>query len=296
MSTTIKYTLYHKISPLGLNYLGSTKNVDPIKYKGNGTYWKLHLKKHNFKRQDIKTIILFETFDKYEIRRMGLYYSQLFNVVESEEWANLIPESGDGVHGGRLSEEHKRKLSISSSNKKNSKETREKISKANKGRKLSEETKMKIAIAHTGKKLGPLSEEHKRRLSEARTGKTKPGVPVINKETGELYPSVRVAAQKLKKNESYLALLLRNKSDNSPLKYANENYVSVPKPSIVGRIVSEETKLKMKIRSGIARKVVDVETSVVYNCIVDAAKSIGIKSNTLSSQLKHNRKCRFKYL
>ena len=41
----------------------------------------------------------------------------------------------------------------------------------NKGKHLSEETKRKISEAQKGKKLGPLSEEHKRKIAETMAGK-----------------------------------------------------------------------------------------------------------------------------
>jgi hypothetical protein len=86
--------LYIKETPNGLKYLGTTcKN--PFKYKGSGKYWVRFLNKYKFKIKDIKTTILFETTDKDILKEKGLYYSKLYNVVESESWANLIPESGD---------------------------------------------------------------------------------------------------------------------------------------------------------------------------------------------------------
>ena len=39
---------------------------------------------------------ILETNNKEEIKEKGLYYSKLWNIVESEEWANLNPERGDG--------------------------------------------------------------------------------------------------------------------------------------------------------------------------------------------------------
>lgn len=77
----------------GLKYLGKTAQIDPFKYKGSGKYWRLHLKKHG---NDVSTEILLESDSKTEIKRMGLYYSVLWNVVDSIEWANLKPETGDG--------------------------------------------------------------------------------------------------------------------------------------------------------------------------------------------------------
>jgi hypothetical protein len=90
---TTVYYLYkktHKIT--NLKYLGFTKK-DPYKYKGSGTRWLFHLKKHGY---DIETEILHETTDQNKIQQLGEYYSKLWNVVRSTEWANLKPETGEG--------------------------------------------------------------------------------------------------------------------------------------------------------------------------------------------------------
>ncbi len=50
-------------------------------------------------------------------------------------------------------------------------EHRRKISEARMGQRLTEETKRKVSETKRGKKNGPLSEEHRRKLSEARRGK-----------------------------------------------------------------------------------------------------------------------------
>jgi len=87
------YYLYQKTHQLTqLNYLGFTRK-DPEKYKGSGVYWLSHLQKHgNF----VDTRILLQTDDYSELCKSGKYYSQLWNVVESENWANLKPEYGEG--------------------------------------------------------------------------------------------------------------------------------------------------------------------------------------------------------
>lgn len=87
--------LYVKLSPKGLFYLGKTEK-NPYTYLGSGLIWKRHLKKHNYKSDDIKTFILHETSNKGEMEKMGVYYSKLFNIVESKQWANLRVECGDG--------------------------------------------------------------------------------------------------------------------------------------------------------------------------------------------------------
>lgn len=88
------YKKTHNIT--GLKYLGKTKQ-DPFKYKGSGVVWTRHIKKHGY---DVTTEILFEAEDNSKIREWGIYYSNLWNVVESKEWANLKPEEGDGGYMG----------------------------------------------------------------------------------------------------------------------------------------------------------------------------------------------------
>jgi hypothetical protein len=89
--TIYLYKKTHRVT--GLKYLGTTNSKNPYRYKGSGTYWRHHCDKHGY---DIDTEILFETDNKEELRSKGLYYSELWNVVDSKEWANLKPEEGNG--------------------------------------------------------------------------------------------------------------------------------------------------------------------------------------------------------
>lgn len=85
------YLKEHKIT--GMKYLGMTSAADPYKYQGSGKYWRNHLAKHGTL---IETIILFKSEDKTKIKEKGKFYSELYNVVESKEFANLKIEEGDG--------------------------------------------------------------------------------------------------------------------------------------------------------------------------------------------------------
>ena len=85
------YIKQHSIT--GLKYLGYTSSKDPYKYKGSGKYWLRHLSKHG---KYITTTILLATKDLADIKDTGIYFSKLFNVAKSLEWANLKEESGDG--------------------------------------------------------------------------------------------------------------------------------------------------------------------------------------------------------
>lgn len=77
----------------GYKYLGKTISKDPHKYHGSGKLWKRHLNKHGY---DYTTEILATCKNKEEVREMGLYYSELYNIVEDKSFANLMVESGDG--------------------------------------------------------------------------------------------------------------------------------------------------------------------------------------------------------
>ena len=90
----MNYYLYLKTHNVtGFKYLGQTKN-DPFKYKGSGKRWIRHLKVHG---NDIKTEILLYTSDYEELKKTGIFFSKLFNIVQSKEWANLTEESGNGI-------------------------------------------------------------------------------------------------------------------------------------------------------------------------------------------------------
>lgn len=89
------YYLYVKThNKTGLKYLGKTMKSDPHLYKGSGKRWLSHLKKHGY---DYTTQILLFTEDKEELKQTGIFFSRIWNIVKSDDWANLTEEKGDGV-------------------------------------------------------------------------------------------------------------------------------------------------------------------------------------------------------
>lgn len=150
------FYLYLKIhNTTNKKYLGQTiKN--PFTYRGSGTHWTNHIKKHGY---DVTTIILYETPFSEELEEAGIYYSELWNIVESDDFANLIVEAGNTVAG----------KSNPMFGKTHTDETKHKISKSKKNKKLSDETKYKMSKSHTGKKL---SESHIERMKINHTGFT----------------------------------------------------------------------------------------------------------------------------
>lgn len=168
--------LYKKThNKTGLQYLGKTEK-DPYTYCGSGTRWLTHLEKHG---TDLHTEIIKECATKEEMTYWGSYYSELWNIVESDEWANLRPETGDGgdtskfidyknthrnikgktyeeIYGPCRAKELKRSRSLSNS-----------LTKL--GKPMSEEQKAKRRHPY-----GPKSQAFKNKLSEIAKNRPKP--------------------------------------------------------------------------------------------------------------------------
>ena len=106
-NTYILYVMTHDIT--GLKYLGYTTQ-DLKYYNGSGRYWRKHLQKHG---THITKEILLETTDYNKLVEMGVYYSELWDVVKSvgdnrkKLWANEKPECGIG---GGMTDEIKSKV------------------------------------------------------------------------------------------------------------------------------------------------------------------------------------------
>jgi hypothetical protein len=160
--------LYKKIhKDTGLKYLGKTIASDPFAYPGSGVYWTNHLKTHGY---NIETEILRECQTEEELVYWGKYYSKLWNVVESQEWANLTEEAGPG---GYWSKESKQKLSQTNKIRLAKLSSEEKIQRMKKSCSSPEswtvERRNKISQALTGKKR---SAETKKKISETNAKRT----------------------------------------------------------------------------------------------------------------------------
>lgn len=101
-------SIYDKIEPTYLyikqhsitkkKYFGKTTQ-DPYKYLGSGKYWLSHIKKHG--KEHIVTIWVSEPFYDTSITEVALHLSKENNIVNSNDWANLILENGlDGAPKG----------------------------------------------------------------------------------------------------------------------------------------------------------------------------------------------------
>jgi hypothetical protein len=182
ITPTYLYIKQHSIT--GLKYFGKTTNSNPLKYLGSGTYWKKHIRKHG--EEYVETIWMSEPYTNKEIlTEVALKFSIENNIVESNEWANLILENGldGGTHGAIVSSETRNKISASNSRRrlsdatkqkiKNSKlnisdETRAKIGAASKNRIASAETRKKLSITSTGRMH---TDETKEKIRQINLGK-----------------------------------------------------------------------------------------------------------------------------
>lgn len=157
----ITYYLYKKThNQTGLKYLGYTKRPNPSTYKGSGHYWQRHINKHGY---DVNTEILFESTNMSEVREQGLYYSKLWNVVESNEWANLKPESGTG---GDMGLAGRKKVSEKMKGRAKSAVWKENHSKIMTGKKHTEEAKLNHSIAMSGQNNGMYGRSHTKESRE----------------------------------------------------------------------------------------------------------------------------------
>lgn len=144
------YLYVKKHNVTGLKYLGKTSQ-NPYEYKGSGKHWKLHLKKHG---NNVTTEIILETESKKHLKEAGIYYSNLWNVVKSSDWANLKPEEGDG--GGKCFNHKQNRLNASKGG----------LARA----KLIAENKLDATPWNKGIKVGPETELVRKKKSASHTG------------------------------------------------------------------------------------------------------------------------------
>lgn len=88
--TTYIYIKTH--NKTGVKYLGITTE-DPHTYPGSGIDWKQLLLEQG---EDHTTEVIHECQSKAEVREWGLYYSDLWDIVNSPEWMNRKREQGMG--------------------------------------------------------------------------------------------------------------------------------------------------------------------------------------------------------
>ena len=180
---TYLYVKQHSVT--GLKYFGKTTR-DPIKYIGSGKYWLPHIKKHG--KEHVVTLWSQLFDDKDLLTEFALLFSEHWDIVKSDKWANLIPENG--LNGGSL----KGRIV--------SEETRQKISE-NSGSRLPE-VRNKISVANTGKRA---TTQTKEKMSKSRIGKihTEDSISLMRESK---YGSTHTEEAKLKMSKSHKGKIL----------------------------------------------------------------------------------------
>ena len=140
----------------GLRYLCVTSKDDHNSYKGSGKYWTTHIKKHGY---DVTTTVIFESPQQHIFDAKSFEISKEYDVVNSQQWANLCHETGfkKSVLGLRHTEESKVKMSRSS--------------KRLSGWKHTEESKILMAKAAKSQTHLPMTEAARKKLSQSNKGK-----------------------------------------------------------------------------------------------------------------------------
>lgn len=136
-------------------YLGITIQ-DPEKYNGSGVRWKAHIRKHGTAHIETLWYCLF--LDQESLSEFALNFSKQENIAESEDWLNLMYETGlhrKGTVGRIVSDESKLKSRMTQL-----------------GRvgvfKHSEKTKQMMKDTRSGMNLGKVhSEESRKNMSDA---------------------------------------------------------------------------------------------------------------------------------
>jgi hypothetical protein len=262
--------LYLKIhNKTGMKYLGKTVSNNPEYYTGSGKLWKRHISKYGY---DVKTVILLASECPKEIKETGLFFSKLFNIVKSKDFANLMEETGDGGNTftnnpnkeeirkklsqkgiGRIcSDKTKEKIKVALnsidrsysgsddkmnnafSGKKHTQEAKEKSSLSNR-RFRSENSRKNKTVTKSYNKGIPKTEEHKRKLSEALLGR-KPSNSRIIVIDGKEFIGMKEASEFI--GIPYSTIRNRIKSRN--LHYANIYDKSNKKLVVNGRVVFED--------------------------------------------------------
>ena len=158
-------------------YIGQTTNSNGCRWNGTFDYVKnqynqyLYNSVKKYGEINFETKIIDTAKNQEELNKKEDYWIKFFNTMNNKFGYNFR----EGGSNGKLSEDHKRKISESlkgrNSGKNNpfygkhhSEETRKKLSESHKGIKLSEETKRKIGEKSKGRRY---SEETKRKISES---------------------------------------------------------------------------------------------------------------------------------
>ena len=246
-------------------YIGRTKNLEKrisyhirdAKYsKKNKTYFHKSINKYGIENFEFK--ILEENLSEKESKEREIYYINIYD-AKSLNGMNLTI-GGDGVSNPsddvrkRMSENGKGQESFWKG-KKLPKEVCDKISKTKRGTVLSQETKNKISKGNKGKIR---TEEMKIRYSESHKG-------ITSWAKGKKFTDQHRKKMSLSRGHS---------------------------PTRLGMKATQETlyKRSLAMKGKNAKKIICLETKVIYSSLTEASKKLNICVTNISRCLKGQRK------
>jgi hypothetical protein len=174
------FYVYGLIDPITkeLRYIGKTKNIK-IRYrdhlrglneKNHKANWIKGLLKNNLKPE---IIIIEENESEKECFSSEIFYIEYFKCIGARLTNLTLGGEGASVH--RMSDEIRKKISLSHTGKKHTDETKQKIRKIRTGTKASEETRKKMSEGRKGEKSPSYgvkkTDEQKIKISKGRKGK-----------------------------------------------------------------------------------------------------------------------------
>lgn len=182
---TFLYIKQHKST--GKLYFGKTYR-NPEKYYGSGTKWLNHINYHG--KSNVETLWYCLFLDEKSINEFALMFSRQNDIVSSNEWLNLIEETGLGDVNITIT-------------------TREKISNCKKGntyrkgKSHTQEAKEKNRLAHLGKKHSEETLQKMRGKPHLQTEETKN--KIRNSLLGTRYSEERIEKMKKAKSDKGLS-------------------------------------------------------------------------------------------
>lgn len=198
----MKTGIYKITSPSGKIYVGQSQDIerrfkDYFKYSMFKNQTRLYnsIKKHGVSNH------IFEVIEECEFNNLNIrerYWQEFFDVI-----------GPNGLNCQLVNADEKPKV--------HSQETKDKIRKANTGKSPSIETRAKLSEIAKNNQIGMYwlgkkwSEETKNRFILTRTGQ---GKKVINIETGEIFSSIKKAADSLNMKSGTLSVMLNGQNPN----------------------------------------------------------------------------------
>lgn len=195
-----QYSVYKHVNKVnGKQYIGITKlspemrwGVEGINYRNKCPHFWNAIQKYGW--DNFEHIVVVSGLTKQEACEMEISMIKELRTQDKRFGYNIL----EGGTAPSIPDEVRAKMSKSMAGNKNglghpcSAEKKKKISDAQKGRRLTEEHKRKLSVAKSGKSHPPLSEEVRKKISDSHDK-----VPVYCAETDLVYPSVHECARQL---------------------------------------------------------------------------------------------------